>query len=205
MIMTGNELKELRNSFGYTQTELAEELFMTRRSIAKLESMKEIPDSRAQHLRLFFESIENNNDVLVNGPMSFVQNKNGVNYEELPNGNFLIQVPIIHTKERANYLAYHTNRDYIINLIRVTFIVNRIGNYNYRAFEVVDDSMNDGSVNSIPWGALVLARELSKDRWYDKLKYNEYPFWVIVHKDGILFKQIIDHDVKNGCITCHRV
>lgn len=72
----------------------------------------------------------------------------------------------------------------------------------YVAFEVRGDSMDDNSKRAICHGDVVLGRELYQHYWTSKLHVPKV--FVIVHKnDGICIKEIVDHDVSTGVITCH--
>lgn len=72
----------------------------------------------------------------------------------------------------------------------------------YVAFEVRGDSMDDDSKRSICHGDVVLGRELYRHHWTEKLHIPKV--FIIVHKtDGICIKEIVDHDVQTGVITCH--
>ncbi len=73
------------------------------------------------------------------------------------------------------------------------------GNYLY--FIAAGDSMEYEGRNCICSGDELLTKELPKSFW--KYKIHIPKIFVIVHKDGILCKQIIAHDVDNGIITCH--
>lgn len=163
--MTGIELKEMRKRFNLTQEELAEELHLTRRSIAKLESLDDIPESRAQHLKLFFASKENGVKLTISNSRSYSQTKNGIVYEELPSGKFLIQSPVIPAKASAEYTMRLAEPEFIYNLPKAAFMVDRLGKENYRAFEIVNDSMNDGTINSIPNGCEMSRPSVNPKNW----------------------------------------
>ena len=62
--------------------------------------------------------------------------------------------------------------------------------------------MNDGTVRSFVNGDVVLCRELYTKYWTDKIRNIEKPY-IIVHKEGLLYKEIIDHNIKTGIIKCH--
>lgn len=62
--------------------------------------------------------------------------------------------------------------------------------------------MNDGTLKSICDGDTIFCREVKRELWRFKLHYNQW-FFVINHVNGLLVKQIVDHDVEKGIITCH--
>lgn len=73
---------------------------------------------------------------------------------------------------------------------------------NYVAFEVKGDSMDDNTRNSICQGDIVLGCELKKEYWLFRLHFPKV--FVIVHREnGIIIKEVIDHDVTTGIIRCH--
>lgn len=63
--------------------------------------------------------------------------------------------------------------------------------------------MDDGSRDSICDKDIVLAREIQRHLWLNKLHIRDW-YFVIVHRtDGVSIKQITEHDVEHGIITCH--
>lgn len=72
---------------------------------------------------------------------------------------------------------------------------------NYVVAEVDGPSMDDGSSRSICDGDKLLLKQLELNNG-DILPYRNNLF-VIVSKEGIVCKQIVDQDLTNGNITCH--
>lgn len=130
-------------------------------------------------------------------------NSSGVKYFEMPNGTFRMRVPLIPVKAYAKYLDECRDIEFCNELTEVEFIVDKIGLGRYYAFEIKGDSMDDGSKRSISDKDIVLARELSKDYWKNKLHNDEYPFWIITLDSTIVCKQIINQDLDKGEILCH--
>jgi hypothetical protein len=73
---------------------------------------------------------------------------------------------------------------------------------NYLVIEVSGSSLDDGSSRSIQDGDKLLCKELIKDHWKNKLHFKQYLF-VIVGPEGIVCKQITDHNPETGEIICH--
>lgn len=173
---------------------------------------KSLSDLEVKELEKFFDYEQNvvalehsikEKELVLNDPKEIFQTKAGSTYEELADGKYLLTVPMVPVKAQARYVSEYGDAEYISELTKVSFIVDRVGNGRYQAFEIKNDSMNDGTIASIPDGAIVLGRELGRHHWRDKLKINGYPYWIIVHKDTVLCKEIISHDVERGIITCH--
>lgn len=131
--------------------------------------------------------------------------KSGNKYYEVGSGYYRMRVPLVPYGAYGRYLsgtkeAIQMDRD---GWEEVDFIVDRISHGRYFAFEIKGDSMDDESRHSFVQGDIVLAREVNKDYWRDKLRYKDYPFWIIVTDDSILCKQMINHDPATGMITFH--
>lgn len=215
--MTPEQLKHKREAWGLKQEELAAAIHKTRLTVNRWENGNKIPPGAQKLLEMFFNDTSNNpkkikNDTQVSikkhlwhggdTPNGF-QTKAGSRYEELANGKYKVTVPFVPVKAQARYVAEYTDAEFISDLEDMTFIVDRVGNGKYLAFEIQNDSMDDNTKNSIPDGAVVLARELGRQHWTSKFRTNQYPFWIIVHKTTILCKEIVNHDVEKGIITCH--
>ena len=113
------------------------------------------------------------------------------------------RVPLVNQYAYAGYLAGYQDQEYIDQLPTVLFDVDHDPKGNYLAFEVKGDSMNDGSDESYKDGDRLLCREIPSHLWCNsKLHLRKWDF-VIVHKEGVLVKRIVDHDVQNHTITIH--
>lgn len=122
--------------------------------------------------------------------------------EQISDINYM-NVPLIHIPAHAGYKRGFGDEQYIENLPTIPVIVDRAYKGKYRVFEINGDSMDDGTVRSIAHGDKVLGREVKKEYWKTKLHYTKYHFVIVSISDGLLFKQIISHDVENLIITCH--
>jgi transcriptional regulator with XRE-family HTH domain len=113
------------------------------------------------------------------------------------------RVPLVNQYAYAGYLTGYQDQEYIDQLPTVLFDVDHDPKGNYLAFEVKGDSMNDGSDESYKDGDRLLCREIPSHLWCNsKLHLRKWDF-VIVHKEGVLVKRIVDHDVQNHTITIH--
>lgn len=113
-------------------------------------------------------------------------------------------VPLVNQYAHAGYMIGYADNEYMETLPRIPWIVDREYKGKYISFEVKGDSMDDGLKHSYEQGDILLCREIYQDYWKSKLHINQWDAFVIVHKtDGIVIKQIVDHDVENGIITVH--
>ncbi|MDR2913678.1 MAG: XRE family transcriptional regulator [Tannerella sp.] len=134
----------------------------------------------------------------------FTDSFNGAKFFDLKNGKYQMSVPLV------PFFAYGKFANDADSLEpdnegweNESFEVDGIVRGKYFAFEVKGDSMDDESRNSFEEGDRVLARELNNAHWKDGIRYKKYPYWVIVFDSSVLIKQIIDHNMETGEITCH--
>ena len=111
-----------------------------------------------------------------------------------------MQVPLVGEYAQAGYLSGFADDVYVEDLPKTTW--NKEGKASdYLSFEVKGDSMDDGSWKSILEGDLLLCKNIPQDLWKSKLPINKWNF-VLVHKtEGILVKQISEHNEKPGLLT----
>lgn len=134
----------------------------------------------------------------------YLTTKAGVKYFEMANGRYRMRVPFIPVKAYAKYVDEFRDAEFFGNEYEeFEFIVDKIGHGRYFAFEIKGDSMDDDSKRSLSNGDIVLARELSKEHWRNKLHTDDYPNWIIVMNNTILCKQITAQDIDRCTITCH--
>jgi transcriptional regulator with XRE-family HTH domain len=116
--------------------------------------------------------------------------------------NEFVHVPMVPVRAKAGYLIGYGDQEYVDTLPTIPVITDRTFHGKYRCFEVEGDSMDDGSRDALCDRDVVLCREIRRDLWQYKLHINDWDF-VIVHKEGILIKRIVEHHVDRGTITCH--
>lgn len=116
----------------------------------------------------------------------------------------VMMVPLVNQYAHAGYMAGYADVEYIESLPKIPWVVDHEYKGKYISFEVRGDSMDDGLKHSYEQGDVVLCREIYPEYWRCKLHIRTWDAFVIVHRtDGIVLKQIIDHDVENGIITVH--
>ena len=131
-----------------------------------------------------------------------IYNSNGNQFNELPNGKFVMTAPLIPVVAYATYISECCEGETVEGFSGVNFIVDKYARGNYVAFEIKGDSMDNGGINDNPAGCITLCRELGRHHWKDGFRDAQYG-WIIVHPDTILCKDIIGQDLEKGVITCH--
>ena len=115
----------------------------------------------------------------------------------------VMMVPLVSQYAHAGYMSGFADSEYMDSLPKVPFPMDEEHHGEYVCFEVRGDSMDDGMRHSYAQGDIVLCRNVDKLYWMKKLHYNAWNAFVIVHKEGIVLKQIVAHDVERGIITVH--
>lgn len=121
---------------------------------------------------------------------------------DLKNGQYIMLVPLVEAYAHAGYLEHIQDKEYVKDLPVHSFVVTRHHRGSYYAFRVVGDSMDNGTIESIPEGSVVTGRDIGKQLWTSRFHINAYKDYVICHKEGLLIKRIKAHNVEDGIITC---
>lgn len=128
----------------------------------------------------------------------------GSPFIDLGEGKYIMVVPLVNEYAYAGYLPGYRDPEYLEELPKHTIIVDRHHRGQYRAFEIVGDSMDDNTKESISDGSIVTGREIQQHLWTSKFHTHRFKDYVIVHKKyGIITKRIVNHNTDTGVITCH--
>ena len=110
-----------------------------------------------------------------------------------------LAVKLVTTKAQAGWTEGYYNDEYLEDMPTILIDSEEKHHGNYLAFEVAGDSMEPDYIE----GDVVICREVQRHLWQYKLHIKDWDF-VIAHAiNGIMLKEIIKHDVKNGVIYCH--
>lgn len=113
-------------------------------------------------------------------------------------------IPVVSQRAYAGYLSGFANNEYIATLPTIPYIVESEQEHdNFIAFEVRGDSMDDDTPDAYKDGDILICKQLELDLYkFAPLPYKRRDF-VIIHKEGVLIKRIIAHDVEKHLITIH--
>lgn len=115
----------------------------------------------------------------------------------------VMMVPLVNQYAYGSYLSGYGDPEFVENLPKIPFILDKEYKGEYLCFEMKGDSMEDDSRESLEEGDILLCRNVRKDFWKSKLHIKQWDF-VIVHKErGVVAKRIISHNVENGEIVLH--
>lgn len=206
-------MKEARLLRGMTQEQLAKMSGIPRSTIGRLESSGE-PIKKANDLVVLNMCFNEIKDIKESGfvmdplfnakDIGEIYDEHGdTKFTEISPGWWGMMVELVPEYAKAGYLSSYSDQEFIEELPKHYFTVDKFVRGKYRAFEITGDSMDNGKIEeAIPDGSIVLCRELKKDAWKSKLHSHKWPNWIFVHKyEGIICKQIAHQDVPNGVLT----
>lgn len=132
----------------------------------------------------------------------------GSKFEDVGGGIIRMRVPIVPVKAYAGYLRGFQDPEFYEDLTTISIDVFKEHRGHYLTFEVEGDSMMTLDPDLFEFMALpgwkAVSREVPRHQWAYKLHTHKVDTWIIVHNtEGILIKQIVNHDVNLGTITVH--
>lgn len=192
------DLKAFRKENGIKQIDVAEWLNCGQSNISMLEKSMNLSEHQ-------ISLIKDHCDIDIS--KYFVSNKNIKpiisNEAEPVTDPITKRVPLVNQYAYAGYLAGYKDQKYIDQLPIIPFDSEDDPNFCYMAFEMKGNSMDDGSRYSYIDGDKLFCQEIPLRMWdTSKLHTMNWNF-VIVYKEGIIVRKIIDHDIQNRTIVVH--
>ena len=113
----------------------------------------------------------------------------------------VVYLPVVPHSARAGTLGEYEQLFADDYSRRQPVLVTRQMHGRYICFQIEGDSMEP----TLRHGDVVMARHIDRDLYKDsKLHLRSWSVWIIVTRtDGILIKEIADHDVTGGVLTLH--
>ncbi len=187
MSQAGQNLKYLRKLRGWTQEEFAIKLGVKRSLIGAYE--EERADPRLEVLEIITGIFKLSLDELMLTDLSIAADsyiaKRRQQKMMLADRNYIHFVPV---KAAAGYLAGYADSEFIDELN--TFTLPMLAGGNYRAFEIIGDSMMP-----TPSGSIIVGEKV--DNNIDDIKTNQ-AYIVVSRNEGIVYKRIVKSNrVKN--------
>ncbi|MEN9570464.1 MAG: hypothetical protein RL172_1695 [Bacteroidota bacterium] len=190
MSQAGQNLKYLRKLRGWTQEEFAIKLGIKRSLIGAYE--EERADPRLDVLELVSELFKLSLDELLLKDISNTQtnylSKRRQQKMMVAERNVIHFVPV---KAAAGYLAGYADGDFIDELN--TFTLPMLSSGNYRAFEIIGDSMLP-----TPSGSIIVGEKAEND--IDAIKNNQ-AYIVVSRNEGIVYKRIVKNNRAKNKLT----
>lgn len=128
---------------------------------------------------------------------------NGTTFYQTDNGKIFMDVPVVPIAALGSPEDEWSTIQQQEPCEKMRFDVDGVHHGNYWVFKVEGSSMDDGTYNGFRQGDTVLVRELPRDEWAPHLRFNDWPFWVVVFDNNVRLKQIVAQDTEAGTITLH--
>jgi len=137
--------------------------------------------------------------------LEYLENNNSNTFLKLENGQYLMTMPLADYDIQAGFLDVYQDIEQLKGLDQHSIIVDKPVKGRYIAFRVKGDSMDSGRTHAITERSIVTTRELGRHNWKSKLRFKDFPLWVIYTTQSRmpLLKMIVAHDVEKGIIRCH--
>jgi phage repressor protein C with HTH and peptisase S24 domain len=186
--MNDIDIKNIREELGLTQSEFANRVGVALRTIQNWESGKIIPESKISLLRN-----------IASKKNEYLHKRNN----ELKPKKFSahISVHVVSSTARAGYSEAYYADEYLEDMPIVMIEADKEYHGKYLAFEVDGDSM-EPKYNK---GDIVICREVQRHLWRDRLHYKDWDFVIAHGTQGIMLKEITDHNTETGEIICHSI
>lgn len=153
------------------------------------------------------QALVSNGNILGDIPedeMTMFDEDGNTKFYEISPGVYRMKVPLINETAKAGLLTGYADAEYIQDQEYIVTTVYRYHKGLYKAFRVIGDSMDVDRRITFIHGDVIVAREIKKDLWKSRFHTHKYPFYVFITKnDGIIFKELIDHDIEKSEVTLH--
>jgi transcriptional regulator with XRE-family HTH domain len=189
MSIAGKNLKYLRKLRGWTQEEFAAKLKIKRSLLGAYE--EERADPRIEVLETTGEIFKLTLDELLrkelneSKPTSYTARRRAQKLIAASNAVYFVPV-----KAAAGYLAGYADPDFLDELN--TFTLPMLAPGNYRAFEIIGDSMLP-----TPSGSVIVAEKLNG---LEEVKTNQ-TYIVVSKNEGIVYKRILKNNKSRNKLT----
>jgi transcriptional regulator with XRE-family HTH domain len=204
----GDDIKEFLRRKKITQEEVAEAFGVKRQSINSYLKKTPTPVDFLDFMKSNYGYSEpgiGEGNAFEVGSLSggeIEYSKSGNEFVPLGNGQFLMIVPLVEDYAQAGYTAGFSDTEFINELPRHSIVVTQKHKGKYRAFRVSGDSMNDDTAKAICDGDIATGREIEKIHWNSRFHLHKFTEYIIVHREGIIIKTIVQHNVEQGIIKC---
>ena len=202
-------IKELRKQKGVTQTDLAKAVGVSLRTIQTYEKKDaSISNKRLEKIAAYFElSVIELQIREVNEEEATYGNQKpfdhfGSRCYSLDFGKTFMLVRLLLAEKQGEYAKTIKNNEEPTDVMKTGFVLETLQDSSHLAFEIAGDSMNDGSIQSIPNKAIVLGVEHTVNELVKEPGLFLDHSMVLVLHDRITCKKIIAVDADKKEITC---
>lgn len=205
----GEKFKRYLERNRIPKTKAAKDLKISRQSLYQWFESNELERSTVNKILTTYNETEEKIFGIISSTLNSTQKTynielvdKGNTFINIGNNQYLVIIPLIEGSEHKTYPQKFTDEKYLSELPKHALVVNQLNDQRFTAFSVIGNSMDDGSKESITEGDIVTGREIQQSLWTSRFHIHKFKDYIIVHKERILIKRIIAHDVDAGIITC---
>lgn len=198
-------IKQLRSRSGINQSDLAVAIGVSLRTIQLYEKKDaNIPIKNLSKIAAFFKLsiaelyLQEVNEEGSNYSAKKIKSAGGNVAYSLPNGKYMVTVPVLLAVYHKQYVKEHQ----FGQTITMDFVLDNFEEGGFMAFEVIGDAMDDGGIQSIPNGALVLGKLIPKESLYENTHKLLSSDVVVVGDTRIICKRFTGYNPSNDSISC---
>lgn len=202
-------LKQLRRKKKMNQTNLARAIGVSLRTIQLYEKKNaNIPIKNLTKIAAYFDvsiaelySHEVNEEQYTYEIKSRTSDKS-LSVRKISAKKWLINAPLVTAEKLSDYCVESENQDFLNSLPKISFVVENMESCAHVAFEIIGNSMENGTTESIPNGAIVLGKAVSLENLVmeeNAIKSKA----IVIYGKNMLCKEVVNYDRKNKLITCH--
>jgi len=195
--MDAEDIVRGRKKLGLSQEKLAKIIGVNKNTIYNYENGSKIPESK---IPILVKTLGlNKDDIDFLQVKDFDTNKLKIELKQVSFDDFM-EVDYLPAKAQAGYLSSLEDNQHLE--LETILVPKEYEKGDYTVIEITGASMDDGSNRSICDGDKLLVKELQDNYTSKTLQFRQFLF-VIVSREGVVCKQITNHDVEKGLITCH--
>jgi transcriptional regulator with XRE-family HTH domain len=188
MAISNKNLKYLRKLRGWTQEEFAQKLRVKRSLIGAYEEERAEP--RIDILEVVCDMFKLTMDDILRKDLSDTKSNYMARRRAIKLASGRSDIPFVPVKAAAGYLAGYADPEFVDELN--TFTLPMLSGGNYRAFEIVGDSMLP-----TPSGSVIVGEKIEK---IEDIK-NNAPCIVVSRHEGIVYKRVQKNSKANNKLT----
>lgn len=202
-------IKQLRSQMGISQTHLAEAIGVSLRTIQTYEQKDaSIPTKNLSKIAAYFDLsipelyLQEENETYAD-KKTFI--KHGCTFYPMDDSKHFVRVPLVLIERQKKYIASLAETRLGNSPFKTGFVIDFLDDDPLKAFEVSGDSMNDGSIDSIPNKAIALGIKMKKESFTKENSPIFNKSYVIVCKDRIICKKVADFDATKKTLHCQNL
>jgi transcriptional regulator with XRE-family HTH domain len=188
MALANRNLKYLRKLRGWTQEEFAQKLRIKRSLLGAYE--EERADPRMEVLEVIADMFKLTLDDLLRKDLSEVKGNYVAKRRAQKMVNGRADIPFVPVKAAAGYMAGYADPEFVDELN--TFTLPMLTGGDYRAFEIVGDSMMP-----TPSGSVIVGEKVGN---LEEVKSNN-TYIVVSRTDGIVYKRMLKNNRQKNKYT----